>query len=148
MEMVDSNKTKLQPVQIMEIAIKNTKVDRPMKQAKDMLTIEFNMPGTWKMQQGNTIFVCHKSKQPGYGYFRALNADTPRNYIENSKVFMKAAYKVGFDVLVTQFTDPTILNIFKAIGRNKPEDMGYAVQRTSNNGYQVTLVLGKARGGK
>ena len=146
MEMVDSKKTKLQPVQIMEIAIKNTNVDRPMKQAKDMLTIEFNMPGTWKMQEGNTIFVCHKSKHPGYGYFRALNADTPRNYIQNSKVFMRAAYKVGFDVLVTQFEDPTVLNIFKAIAREKPADMGYAVQRTSNNGYQVTLQLGKPRG--
>ena len=149
MEMVDSKQQKLNSQQVIEIAAMNTKVGRPIKQVKEMLTVEWSMPNTWKMQEGNTIFVVHKSKEPGYGFFRALNADTARNFLENSRVFCQAAYKVGFDVVVTQFTDPTILNIFKMISRNPvQEGMGYAAQKTTDGGFQVTLVLGPIRGGK
>jgi hypothetical protein len=147
--MVDSNTQKLSGEQIVEIAIKNTKIDRPIKEAKEMLTIEFNMPNTWKMREGNTIFLCHKSKQPGYGYFRALNADTAQNFLQNSRVFADAAYKVGFDVLVTQFQDSSLLGLFKMISRNPVrEGMGYAAKKIEDGGFQVTLVLGPARGGK
>jgi hypothetical protein len=148
MQMVDSKQKMLTSDEICLIAAKNTGVDRPPEQVLQMLKIELNMPNTWKMRNGNTIFVCHKSKQPGYGYFRALNADTARNFLESSRIFADAAYKVGFDVLVTQFKDESILNIFKTIGRPQPANMGYAVQRTDDGGYQVTLVLGPARGGK
>lgn len=135
--------------QIIEIAAKNTKVDRPIKEVKDMLTIEFNMPNIWKMREGNTIFICHKSKHAGYGYFRALNADTAANFLQNSRVFADAAYKVGFDVLVTQFNDISLLSLFKMNFRNPVrEGMGYAAQKTDDGGIQVTLVLGPARGGK
>jgi hypothetical protein len=146
MEMIDSKQQELSGEQIIEIAAQNTGVDRPPEQVKEMLKIEFSMPNTWKMRNGNTIFVVHKSDQPGYGYFRALNADTAPNFLENSRVFADAAYKVGFDVLVTQFQDPSLLNIFKAISRNPVrEQMGYGAQRTQGGGFQVTLVLGPAR---
>lgn len=144
--MIDSRTQKLSGEQIVEIAAKNTKVDRPLPEVKDMLTIEFNMPNTWKMREGNTIFICHKSKQAGYGYFRALNADTAPNFLQNSRIFVDAAYKVGFDVLVTQFSDSSLLGLFKMISRNPVrEGMGYAVQKTDDGGYQVTLVLGPKR---
>jgi len=147
--MVDSKQQKLSGEQIIEIAAENTKVGRPIKEVKEMLTIEFNMPNTWKMREGNTIFICHKSKQAGYGYFRALNADTAQNFLQNSRVFADAAYQVGFDVLVTQFQDSSLLGLFKMISRNPVrEGMGYAAQKTDSDGFQVTLVLGPARGGK
>ena len=57
MQMIDSRTQKLSGEQIVEIAAKNTKVDRPLDQVKEMLTIEFNMPNTWKMREGNTIFL-------------------------------------------------------------------------------------------
>jgi hypothetical protein len=149
MQMVDSKQQKLSGEQIIEIAAENTKVGRPIKEVKEMLTIEFNMPNTWKMREGNTIFICHKSKQAGYGYFRALNADTAQNFLQNSRVFADAAYQVGFDVLVTQFQDSSLLGLFKMISRNPVrEGMGYAAQKTDSDGFQVTLVLGPARGGK
>ena len=149
MQMIDSKVQKLSGEQIIDIAARNTKVDRPIKQVKEMLTIEFKMPNTWKMREGNTIFVCHKSKQPGYGYFRALNADTAVNFLQNSRVFADAAYKVGFDVLVTQFNDTSLLGLFKMISRNPVrEGMGYAAKKLEGGGLQVTLVLGPARGGK
>jgi hypothetical protein len=143
--MIDSKQKKLTSAQIIEVASQNTGVQRPIDQIKQMLTVEFNMTNVWKMRQGNTIFVVHKSNLPGYGWFRALNADTAKNFLENSRVFADSAYKVGFDVVVTNFTDPTILNIFKMISRNPVRDgMGYAVQK-AQNGYRVTLVLGPKR---
>jgi len=149
MQMIDSRTQKLSGEQIIEVAARNTKVDRPIEQVKEMLTIEFKMPNTWKMREGNTIFICHKTQQAGYGYFRALNADTAQNFLQNSRVFADAAYKVGFDVLVTQFQDSSLLGLFKMISRNPVrEGMGYAAQKTDDGGFQVTLVLGPARGGK
>lgn len=146
MEMVDSKQRQLTGEQIIEVAAANTKVGRPMKQVKEMLTVEFTMPNVWKMRNGNTIFVVHKTKYPGAGFFRALNADTARNFVENGRVFADAAYKVGFDTVVTQFSDASLLGIFKVISRNPvQEKMGYAVQRTQDGGYQVTLQLGPQR---
>ena len=146
MEMVDSKQRRLKGEQIIEIAAVNTKVGRPMKQVKEMLTVEFKMPNVWKMQEGNTIFIVHKTKYEGYGFFRALNADTARNFVENGRVFCQAAYKVGFDVVVTQFSDPAILGIFKVIMRNPVQQgMGYAVQKTKNGGLQVVVQLGPKR---
>jgi hypothetical protein len=146
MEMVDSKQQKLKGEQIIEIAAANTKVGRPMKQVKEMLTVEFKMPNVWKMQEGNTIFIVHKTKYEGYGFFRALNADTARNFIDNGRAFCDAAYKVGFDVVVTQFNEPSLLGIFKVISRNPvQEGMGYQAQKTKDGGLQVTLVLGPKR---
>jgi len=146
MKMVDSNQQQLTSEQIIKIAAENTKVGRPIKEVNDMLTIEFRMPNVWKMRQGNTIFIVHKSKEAGYGFFRALNADTARNFLVNSRVFADAAYKVGFDVVVTQFSDMSLLGIFKMIARDPVrEGMGYAAQKTEDGGLQVTLVLGPAR---
>jgi hypothetical protein len=146
MQMVDSNQRKLTSEEIIGIAAANTKVGRPFKEVKDMLTIEFSMPNVWKMQHGNTIFVVHKTKYPGYGYFRSLNADVPRNFLESSRIFAQAAYKVGFDVVVTQFNDTSLLGIFKVISRNPvQEGMGYVAQKTKEGGMQVTLQLGPAR---
>jgi len=149
MQMIDSRTQKLSGEQIIEVAARNTKVDRPIEQVKEMLTIEFKMPNTWKMREGNTIFICHKTQQAGYGYFRALNADTAQNFLQNSRVFADAAYKVGFDVLVTQFQDSSLLGLFKMISRNPVrEGMGYAAKKIEDGGFQVTWVLGPARGGK
>ena len=146
MKMIDSSQQELTGEQIIEIAAENTNVDRPMEQVKQMLTIELKMPNIWKMRHGNTIFVVHKSKEPGYGFFRALNADTAQNFVQNGRVFCDAAYKVGFDVVVTQFSDTSLLGIFKIISRNPvQEGMGYAAQKTKDGGMQVTLVLGPAR---
>lgn len=147
-KMVDSREQMLSAPQIMAIAAESTGVNRPVEEVLQMLSLELSLPNIWKCREGNTLFICHKSNHPGYGYFRALNADTAQNYVENGRKFMVAAYKAGFDVLVTQFKDPSVLNIFKIIGRDKPKNMGYRVERTNDEGYQVTLKLGPMRGGK
>jgi hypothetical protein len=148
MPIVDSKVEMLPVEEIIRTAAKDTGVDRPDEEVFEMLQIELSMPNIWKTRSGNTLFIVHKTANPGYGYFRALNADTARNYLESSRAFMVAAYKVGFDVLVTQFENPTILNIFEIIGRDKPAGMGFVVERTNTQGYQVTLQLGPPRGGQ
>jgi hypothetical protein len=90
------------------------------------------------------VFLMHHAKGR-IGTFRALNADTARNYLENSRTFIQDAYKMGFDILVSDFQDPTIMNIFKGISRNPPQEgMGYRAERTKT-GFRVTVKLGPAR---
>ena len=143
---VDSNQKMLTVGEIIQEAAQSTGVNRPFEEVVQVLQMELSMPNIWKCREGNTLFIVHKSAKPGFGYFRALNADTAQNYVANSRKFIAAAYQVGFDYLVTQFQDPTVLNIFKIIARDKPADMGYAMQRTNTDGYQVTVKLGKSRG--
>jgi len=145
----DSKQKMLNVDEIIKTTAQETKVGRPADDVFNMLKVELSMPNIWKCREGNTLFIVHKSPHAGYGYFRALNADTAQNYVENSKLFIDAAYKVGFDVLVTQFQDPTILNVFKIISRNPVrEGMGFASQKTNSDGYQVTVQLGPPRGAK
>ena len=55
---------------------------------------------------------------------------------------------MGFKYMVTVFDDPSLINIFKHIGRNQPfKNMGYAVQRTTDKQYKVTASLGDAKKG-
>lgn len=143
---VDSNQKMLTVGEIIQEAAQSTGVNRPFEEVVQILQLELTLPNIWKCREGNTLFIVHKSAKPGFGYFRALNADTAQNYVANSRKFIASAYKVGFDYLVTQFEDPTVLNIFKIIGRDKPADMGYKAQRTNTGGYQVTVKLGKSRG--
>jgi hypothetical protein len=82
--------------------------------------------------------------------FRALNADTAQNFVENGKKFVDQAVADGFKGLKTQFSDPSVLNVFKIIGREEQElqnpQMGYTVAKTKDNQIQVTLVLGERLG--
>jgi len=147
MDMVDSKQQQLQPSQILDIAYKNTGAPYSLEQAKKVILAEFQREGSWSVQYGNTIFLVHTVNKPRQGFFRAFNADTAQNYLENSRKFVEAAYATGYDVLVTQFTDSSILGIFKAIAKNPPrEDMGYQAKRTTDGGFQVILQLGTPRG--
>jgi hypothetical protein len=75
--------------------------------------------------------------------FRALNADTAQNYLENSKKFIKEAKKLKIKVLVSQFKSSSILNIFRMIAKNPPfKGMGFSASRTSDGGYQAVVNMG------
>jgi hypothetical protein len=57
-------------------------------------------------------------------------------------MFFEELQGMDLETVVTQFKDPTILNIFKIIGKPKPKGMGYkAVQDKKSGMYQVTLQL-------
>lgn len=145
--LVDSKKKQLKDEAVLMIAAQETKSPHPAASVFAALVEEMNQPGTSTYRAGNTIFLMHHVRDR-IGFFRALNADTARNYLENSYEWVQAAYKMGFDTMVTQFQDPTIINIFKAISRNPPQEgMGYKAEKTKE-GYRVTLKLGPKREGK
>ena len=142
--LVDSKKQKLGEQAILMIAAQETKSPHPASTVYAALVKEMNMTGTSIVREGNTLFIVHNA-EGRVGLFRALNADTARNYLENSYAFIQGAYKMGFDTLVSEFEDPTIFNIFKAISRNPPQEgMGYRAERTSK-GFRVTVKLGPKR---
>lgn len=142
MQMVDSKSEMLTPEDIIGIAGMNTGADVDYGQLVQMINAELQMPNTLFIRQGNTLFIIHKAA-PGVGYFRALNADTARNFLENGRVFMEACHRMGFDTMATTFTDPTLLGIFRYISQNPPvEGMGYQAQRTKDGGFYVTVKTG------
>ena len=142
---VDSKKEQLEFEDIVKISVKETKSKYPMHVAFVAVMKELTLPGAFSVRMGNTVFIVHPQKDKvGYVFFRALNADTAKNYVEHSKKFTDQMKAKGYKVMVTQFEDPTILNIFKAIARDKPEGMGYAVQKSKDGKmYQVTVQLVK-----
>jgi len=142
--LVDSKKKELSVDAILMIAAQETKSRHPASTVYAAIVKEMNIPGASIVRNGNTIFVIHVG-EGRTGIFRALNADTARNYLESSYAFIQGAYKMGFDVLVSDFEDPTIFNIFKAISRSPPQEgMGYRAERT-NKGFRVTVKLGPKR---
>jgi hypothetical protein len=142
--LVDSKKKQLGEQAILMIAAQETKSPHPASSVYAAIIKEMNMEGTSIVREGNTLFVIHNARGR-IGLFRALNADTARNYLENSYAFIQGAYKMGFDTLVSEFEDPTIMNIFKAISRNPPQEgMGYKAERTKS-GFRVTVKLGPKR---
>lgn len=144
---VDSKQQMLKTEEIMQKAALNAKSPYPYPEAYQYIAQELQVPGTQFLRQGNTLFIVHYDHDR-VGTFRALNADTAPNYLENSKGFIRAAYDMGYDVLVTKFYDPSIGNIFKIISRDPMhKDMGYNIKK-QNDGFLGTIKLGPARGGK
>jgi hypothetical protein len=142
--LTDSKKKELSIDALLMVAAQQTKSPHPAQAVYAALVKEMNLEGTSTYREGNTLFIMHHAKGR-VGIFRALNADTARNYLDNSYTFIKDAYDMGFDTLVSDFEDPTIMNIFKGISRNPPrESMGYRAEKTKK-GFRVTVKLGPAR---
>ena len=146
--LVDSKHQMLSVDQIVQVAVDNMNSKFPPQAVIQGITAEYRQPGALPMRYGNTLFLCHKGKDRT-GFFRALNADTARNYVDSGMKWVKEAYDIGFDFMVTRFEDPTILNVFKAISRRPPRaNMGYQASKLKDGQIQVVLQLGPRRGGK
>lgn len=142
---VSSKKKELSQEEIIKIAAKETGGKYTAEQIKASLTAEAYEMGALMLRQGNTILVVHQDKNnPTTAVFRAINADTIDNYLKNCVEFAKALGAAGFQYMVTEFDDASLLNIFKYIGRKQPfGNMGYAIQRYPKSGrYRVTVNLG------
>jgi hypothetical protein len=146
-DMIDSNQTMLPVNEIVAIAAQNTESPFPVQNVIASIKAEVESPGSLPMRYGNTLFLCHKSKDR-VGTFRALNADTARNFLENGMRWVVAAYDAGFDFMVTEFYDSSLLSIFKAISRRPPRpNMGYQARKMKDGKMQVILQLGPKRQG-
>lgn len=142
--LVDSKKNQLEVEPIIILGADETGSDLPPAKIYAAIVAELNEKNVTLFQEGNTLFIVHHVG-PREGFFRAINADTARNYLENSYIFIQTARKYGYDVLHSHFENPTVLNIFKAISRNPPfPGMGYSVKE-EKDGISVTLQLGEPR---
>jgi hypothetical protein len=142
---IDSKHEKLSQDEIIAIAAKETGGKYSSEQIKASLLAEANEMGAIMIQEGNTIYVVHRSpERPDVALFRALNADTIPNYCKNSVIFAQAIGMAGFQYLVTEFEEKGLLNVFKYVYRNAPfKNMGYDVQKAEGQElYRVTVNLG------
>jgi hypothetical protein len=135
--------------ELIKVAAENTKSEYPIEFVYAAFVKEVQMPDSKFYRYGNTVYVVHASpKTPSKGTFRALNADTAPNFMASGFAFVVDAYKNGFDTLVTQFSDQSLLNIFRNVAKNPPNPgMGYNVQMLDNGEYQVALQMGTKREG-
>lgn len=141
--MVDSKTKQLDPATIVATALENTKSKYPPKVAMPAIMTEMNQPKTDVKQIGNTLFILHMGKD-GQSFFKALNADTARNFFENSSQYVVYAKKnLKQKILVTEFSDPAISTLFKAISKQPPmPGMGYKEYKTTDGGRRIVLNLG------
>lgn len=148
---VDSKHQELSNDEIISIAAQDTGSPYSPEQVKASLVAETHEAGAIIMRQGNTLFVVHKNpNQPTEAFFRALNADTARNYIANTTMFLKAIHATGIERLITQFENPTLLNIVNVIVRDKPIPTMQLpeVSKVDEDTTQVIVDLGpKSKGG-
>ena len=146
--LVDSSKKMLKPQEIILEAAQHTDDEYSPEQAYAALVSEAHMKDAILMRQGNTLFIVHKGKDR-VAVFRALNADTANNYLQNSVMFAKALYMAGFDSMITHFTSPALLKIFKYVSKNPPQEgMGFQASKMKDGSYQVVVQLGKPRKGE
>jgi hypothetical protein len=104
---------------------------------------ELSDPSVKTKQFGNTLFEVMPGKD-GQGFFKAFNADTGPNFVDNSKMFCVWARRVlQIKTLVTEFSDPSLERLFKIISMNPPiPGMGYQVFRSENGLTRIALNLG------
>jgi len=141
--MVDSKTKKLDTATIVATALENTKSKYPPQVAIPAIMTEMNQPNTDVKQIGNTLFIMHMGKG-GASFFKALNADTARNFFESSRQYVVYAKKeLKQKLLVTEFDDPAISTLFNAISKSPPmPDMGYEEYKTTDGGNRIVLNLG------
>jgi hypothetical protein len=143
MAMVDSKEKKLDFAQLGAIAMKNTHSNVPDRLAMPAILTEVTQPNTDVKQIGNTVFILHKGKN-GQAFFKALNADKARNFVENSKQYVVYAKKMGMNMLVTEFDDPAISTLFHAISKKPPmPGMGFKEYKLKSGGRRIVLNLGQ-----
>jgi hypothetical protein len=148
--LVDSQTKQLTVPEIVAIATKQTQSQYSPAAVLASVYEELKQPKTYSIIEGNTLFIIHKGKGRN-GMFRALNADVPAKYLNNCLVFAKAVYQLGFDNIITQFKDPSLVNIFKFVEKNREKvnpDMGFNVRKAENGDFVVSVKLGPERAGE
>lgn len=140
---VNSKEKKLNSGQILGIFLKNNPQPQPDNVVMPAILAELSQPNCKVQQVGNTLFEVHTGSE-GRGFFKAFNADTPPNFVENSKQFVVWARRVlGMKALVTEFDDPALAQLFKIIAMRPPlPGMGYQVFQMDSGKTRIVLNLG------
>lgn len=135
--------SQMTPMQVIEVAAPQQAPGVPIEAVIQSIQQEIQVEGTIFEQFGNTIFIAHPDNK-GAAVFRALNADTPRNYIESTYNFFQTLKQQGVRTLVTYFKDPAIITVAKGVDRLYSTDaaMGFQVAKTSDGGFRMVVDLG------
>jgi len=143
MEYVDSKQQKLNMGEILLTYLGTTEQPYPAKVMMTAILDELHQPSVKTKQIGNTLFEVIMG-DGDQAFFKAFNADTGPNFVDNSKQFVVWAKRVlGLNILVTEFQDPALKQLFKIISMNPPmPDMGYKAYNTENGGTRIVLNLG------
>jgi uridylate kinase len=144
---IDSKMQMLDEDEIIGISAQETNSPYSAEQIKAAILTEVNELGALIIREGNTFFVVDPTEKPDVVVFRALNADTIQNYIDNSIKAARALSEKGINFLVVDFTDETVLRILKAIangagnsGMGKPGS-GYTIKQNPNGGYRAIVKI-------
>lgn len=143
--LVDSQREQLNIGQIVVIAAYHTKSEEPPNAVAMAVLFELQQPNTITEQYGNTLFIAHESKVPKHFVFRALNADTAQNYLENAKLFIRRMQEAGAVELATQFNDAKLLKFIKLVAQEMLQEdsapIGYREYKNQNGEYLVAITL-------
>ena len=141
---VDSRQQKLNIGEIITIFLQNNPQQYPADVALPAIIKELSEPNVQTKQFGNTVFEVIGG-DGDKAFFKAFNADTGPNFVENGKLFVVWAKRVlGLKVLVTEFDDPRIEQVFKAISIRPPmPGLGYQVFKSQSGKTRIGLNLGE-----
>ena len=141
--MVDSKEKQLNSAEIIMIALENTRSKHPTQVAFTAVLAELSQPNTDVKIMGNTLFVLHKADNH-QAFFKALNADVARNFVESSRAYVVYAKKeLGLTMLGTEFEGTAISTLFHAISKKPPmPNMGFKEYKTSTGMNRIVLNLG------
>jgi hypothetical protein len=147
--MVDSKERQLNIGEILAIACANTDSEYPPNVVALSIMQELAQ-GADKAIFGNTAFIVHPSEEDRSNvFFRALNADTAQNYVDNNIQFVQWAYEQGYDMGVTMFEGDAILKIIKLTAEHYADQplpgVGFEAFQTKGGGYQVLVRFGPDR---
>jgi uridylate kinase len=144
---IDSKMQMLNEDEIIGISAQETNSPYSPEQIKAAILAETTELGALIVREGNTFFIINPTNKPDIVMFRALNADTIQNYIDNSIKTARALSKKGINLLIVDFTDETVLRILKAIangagnsGMGSPGS-GYEIKQSSNGGYRAVVKI-------
>lgn len=144
---IDSKMQMLNEDEIIAISAQETNAPYSAEQIKAAILAEVNELGALIIREGNTFFIVNPSNNPEIVMFRALNADTIQNYINNSIKTARSLSEKGINYLVVDFTDETVLRILKAIAEGAGNSgmgtagSGYEVKTKKNGGYRAVIKI-------
>lgn len=103
--------------------IESGELKLPMQVALIALAKEGTLPSFNAYQAGNTVFVGHRSKKNERLFVgRAINIDTPNNFIENGLKYFIYLTEIGVRDYVTFTTNKSFVSAFKLFERGNYRD--------------------------
>lgn len=143
--MVDSKKKPLDMMGVLDIVLSQQNKNLDSRFAGLMLASELKMEGSDFVQYGNTLFITHPLPKPGQFLFRALNADTPVNLVDNLISFFEYERSKGNYLGAVQFNDDRFIRVLKLLGhryiKNTP-GTGYKIGRLPNGMCRAFIKIG------